>query len=153
MDTTPGSLHGARVRADRTHALDALIRALFARRHLRTAGAGSQQQMWMVAEFVQQLRKQSTVFKRISSKMEGPIPFGLGHCTIKDGALVPVARPLPLHHAKAFTRVVSEFVEPGAVCRVAPPDAAPHGWRIDGVDDLTALDAEAVEQYDEYSTG
>lgn len=149
MDTTPGFLHEARVQAERTDDLDALIRALFARRHLRTAGAGSQQQMWMVAEFVQQLRKRSAVFKRISSKMEGPIPFGLGHCTIKDGALVPVARPLPLHHPEVFARVVSEFVEAGAVCYVDPPDASPHGWRIEGVDALASLDTEALAQITE----
>ncbi|WP_176521599.1 hypothetical protein [Longimonas halophila] len=148
MDTTPGFLHNASVRADRANDLDALIRALFARRHLRSSGAGSQQQMWMVAEFVQQLRKRSAVFKRISSKMEGPIPFGLGHCTVKDGALVPVARPLPLHHPEVFARVVSEFVEAGAVCYVAPPDASPHGWRIDGVDTLIPLDTEALKQVD-----
>ena len=150
MDTTPGFLHNASVRADRADDLDALIRALFARRHLRTSGAGSQQQMWMVAEFVQQLRKRSTVFKRISSKMDGPIPFGLGHCTVKDGALVPVARPLPLHHPEVFARVVSEFVEAGAVCYVAPPDASPHGWRIDGVDVFTPLDADALAQFDSH---
>lgn len=149
MDTTPGFLHNALVRTDRSDDLDALIRALFARRHLRSAGAGSQQQMWMVAEFVQQLRKRSAVFKRISSKMEGPIPFGLGHCTVKDGALVPVARPLPLHHPEVFARVVSEFVEAGAVCYVTPPDASPHGWRIDDVDTLTPLDAEALVQVEE----
>lgn len=141
MDTTPGFLHAASVRTDRADELDELIRSLFTRRHLRTAGAGSQQQMWMVAEFVQQLRKRSAVFKRISSKMEGPIPFGLGHCTVKDGTLVPVARPLPLHHPEVFARVVSEFVEAGAICRVAPPDTPSHGWRIDGVDALTALNA------------
>lgn len=149
MDTTPGFLQDALVRPHRADDLDALIRALFARRHLRTSGAGSQQQMWMVAEFVQQLRKQSVVFKRISSKMEGPIPFGLGHCTIKDGALVAVARPLPLHHPKVFARVVSEFVEAGAVCHVVPPDTAPNGWRIEGVDALAALDAEALKQLSE----
>lgn len=148
MDTVPGSLRDAHVRDDRADDLDALIRALFARRHLRTAGAGSQQQMWMVAEFVQQLRRRSAVFKRISSKMEGPIPFGLGHCTIKEGMLVPVARPLPLHHPDVFARVVSEFVEPGAVCYITPPDTAPHGWRMDGVDALTALDSEAIKQLD-----
>lgn len=146
MDTTPGFVHNARIQPDRAEDLDALVRALFARRHLYAAGAGSQQQMWMTAEFVQRLRKLSAVFKRTSSKMDGPIPFGLGHCTLKNDALVAVARPLPLHHPEVFARVVSEFVMPGAVCHVVPPNASPHGWRVDGVDALTALDAAALAE-------
>ncbi|MES3629642.1 MAG: hypothetical protein PPP56_05690 [Longimonas sp.] len=146
MESVPGFLVDAHVRDERADDLDALIRSLFARRHLRTAGSG-QQQMWMVAEFIQQMRARSAVFKALSTKMDGPIPFGIGHCTIKDGAVEQVARPLPLEHPNVFARVLSEFVAPGAVCGVEPENEAPYGWRIDGVDELTALDEHALRSY------
>ncbi len=144
MDTHPGFLRDALVRPDRANDLEEMVRSLFARRHLRTLG-NSQEKMWMVAEFVQRMRGWSVAFQGLSTKMEGPIPFGLGHCTIKDGRLVAVANPIPMHHPEAFARVVSEFVQPGALCGVQATDSsAAYGWRLTAVDAIEPLEDDKV---------
>lgn len=130
----------ARVRADRADELEGLIRQLFNRRHHDMIA--SQDKMWLTVELVQSLRKQSSVYRTMSSKTEGPLLFELGYFRIRDGELETVTDALPEARPEALARVLSEFLEPGAELHFSADDASnkTFGWQIGGIDELTPLE-------------
>ncbi len=126
----------AQVRPDRVDALEALIRQLFNRRHHDLVA--SQDKMWMTVELVQSLRKQSSVYRTMSSKTEGPLLFEIGYFRIQDGVLEPISDRLPDARPEAMVRVLSEFLEPGAELHFHT-NGEVFGWTIQGVDDVVPL--------------
>lgn len=147
------------VRPDRLGDLEDLIHKMFVRRHHAKVASGSDQ-MWGTVELVQALRKASEVYRELSSKMSGPLPFAIGHLRVRDGVLEPVATAPPIDHPEVFVRILSEFLEPGAIVRLAASaddahlgsdesgtpvsdddvPALPAAWRIEGIGEVRRID-------------
>ncbi|HHP7239008.1 hypothetical protein [Longibacter sp.] len=108
------------VRSDRKDDLEALIQKMFARRHHNRVSAGPSGQMWLTVELVQALRRASTVYREVSTKTTGPLPFEIGFLRIRDGRLEAVSDPLKTDGPEVFVRILSEFLEPGAEITLDP---------------------------------
>ncbi len=148
------ALDDARVRPDRREAFETLVRLLFMRRHL--AYTAPPERMWLQADLVQTLRRQSDVYRALSTPMRGPLPFALGFLRLTPGGRVePTADALPgATDPLVLARLLSSYLEPGAVLRFERLPAAPAAegdasvdgkvtaWRVEGDDDLTPVDAE-----------
>jgi len=104
----------ARVLDARRTDLEALIQKMFARRHHNRVSAGPSGQIWLTVELVQALRRTSEVYRDLSTKTKGPLPFEIGFLRIRDGHLESISDPLPVDQPEVFVRVISEFLEPGA---------------------------------------
>lgn len=102
------------VRPDRKDDLEALIQKMFARRHHNRVSAGPSGQMWLTVELVQALRRASAVYREVSTKTTGPLPFEIGFLRIRDGRLEAISDPLKTDGPEVFVRILSEFLEPGA---------------------------------------
>lgn len=127
----------ARVRAEKTEALIRLIHQLFNRRHLSYVATGGER-AWLRAELVQSLRRQSEVYRAMSTPTDGPLPFGLGYFRVRDDELEPVSDAIPIDDAEALVRLLSEFLEPGARLYVGTGKAV-EAWHISGVDAVERL--------------
>lgn len=123
----------ARVRSDRAADLQALIRQLFNRRHHDYIA--SQEKMWLTVELVQSLREQSAVYRTMSSKTEGPLPFALGYFRVRDDRLELVSDTLPGAQPEVIARLLSEFLEPGAQL-VFRDGEQMLGWTLRGEDEM-----------------
>ena len=133
-------VRNARVRANQAEALEDLIQQLFAQRSLAHIPAKDRQ--WITAELVQSLRRQSDVYRAMSSKTDGPLLFEIGYFRIRDGELDLITDELPRADPEKVTRVLSEFLEPGAQLLFVAEESTV-GWTVRGEDDLTPLDDEA----------
>ncbi len=129
-------VESARVRTGKAEALTRLIHQLFNRRHL--SYVASSDRAWLRAELVQSLRRQSTVYRAMSTPTEGPLPFGLGYFRVREDRLEPVSDAIPVDDAEALVRLISEFVEPGARLYFGDGEEA-EAWRIDGVNAIAPL--------------
>jgi hypothetical protein len=103
---------------ERRGELEALIQKMFARRHHNRVSAGPSGQMWLTVELVQALRRTSEVYRELSTKTTGPLPFEIGFLRIVNGELESISDPLPIDQPEVFIRVVSEFLQPGAVIQL-----------------------------------
>lgn len=103
---------------DRRGDLEALIEKMFARRHHNRVSAGPSGQMWLTVELVQALRRTSDVYRDLSTKTTGPLPFEIGFLRIVDGQLEAISDPLPIDQPEVFVRVISEFLQPEAVIQL-----------------------------------
>lgn len=130
------------MRPDRADTLEDLIQQLFARRN--TAYIARQQRMWLTAELVQSLRRKSDVYRRVSEKTDGPLPFALGYFSVRDGRLTLTTDTVPAANLNVVARLLSEFLEPGATLWYQGADT-PRGWRIVGEDDLDPVTASAAQ--------
>lgn len=140
-------IESAAVRAEKEEALTALIRQLFNRRHL--AYIASNERSWLTVELVQSLRRQSRVYRALSTKTSGPLPFALGYFRVTDGALDLVSNTLPLDDSldggpEVLVRLLSEYVAPGARLTFAT-DAGDAVWVIRGVDDVERVRPAAAD--------
>lgn len=151
------TLADARVRPARREAFEALVRLLFMRRHL--AYTAPPERTWLRADLVQTLRRQSDVYRALSTPMSGPLPFALGFLRLTpEGRVEPTTDALPgATPPHVLARLLSVYLQPGAVLRFArlpdapgdaPDDAPPvddevTAWRVEGEDELTALEGEA----------
>ncbi len=102
--------------------LEALIQKMFARRHHNRVSAGPSGQMWLTVELVQALRRTSEVYRELSTKTTGPLPFEIGFLRIVDGELESISDPLPIDQPEVFVRVISEFLQSGAVIQLKEHD-------------------------------
>lgn len=135
-DTVRCRIEHARVRPEQQAAFEQLIHQMFARRN--HAYIASSERLWLGAELVQSLRRRSSVYRALSTKMSGPLPFAIGYLRVRDGQVELVSDAVPCIEADVFARLLSEYVEPGA--RIWMGDAGEvSGWRIDGVDDIAPL--------------
>lgn len=129
-------VESARVRDDKADTLTDLIRQLFNRRHL--SYVASSDRAWLVAELVQSLRRKSEVYRTMSTKTSGPLPFGLGYFRVRDRQLELVSDAVPVEDPEVLVRLLSEFVEPGA-CLYFGTGPTQTGWHIRGVDAVEQL--------------
>lgn len=113
------TFENARVLEARRSELEALIEKMFARRHHNRVSAGPSGQMWLTVELVQALRRTSSVYRELSTKTTGPLPFEIGFLRIRDGNLEPISDPLPMDQPEVFVRVISEFLQSGATIHLA----------------------------------
>lgn len=134
-------IESAVVRAQKADALSALIRQLFNRRHLSYIAPN--ERAWLTAELVQSLRRQSEVYRSMSSKTSGPLPFALGYFRVVRGEVELVSDALPLGEADVLVRLLSEYVEPGARLTFYA-EAGPETWIIRGVDEVERVDTTPV---------
>lgn len=132
-----------KVREENRETVGDLIYKLFERRHHNFVGG--QEQDWLTVELVQALRGASDVYREeLSTEMNGPLPFALGYFQLQDDTLRLTTNEIPANVApKTFVRFLSEFVEPGARLFFETGSDA-HGWEVKGIDDLTALEPEAL---------
>lgn len=126
-------VEAAHVRPEKADALSALIQQLFNRRNL--AYIEPKDRMWLTVELIQSLRRQSTVYRTLSEKTSGPLPFGIGYFRVHDGRLEPVSTTLPTDDPEVLVRVLSEFVEPGALFTFEM-DEAVVTWRVEGENEV-----------------
>jgi hypothetical protein len=126
-------IESASVRAQQVDALRALIQQLFNRRHLSYIAPS--ERAWLTAELVQSLRRQSEVYRSMSSKTSGPLPFALGYFRVAHGELEPVSDSLPLEDPRTLVRLLSEYLEPGASLTFYA-EAGAETWAIRGVDEV-----------------
>jgi len=98
--------------------LEALIQKMFARRHHHRVSAGPSGQIWLTVELVQALRRTSEVYRELSTKTTGPLPFEIGFLRIIDGELESISDPLPIEQPEVFVRVISEFLSPDATIQL-----------------------------------
>lgn len=131
-------VQAACVRSENVEVLEGLIRQLFNRRNL--SYIASNERTWLTVELVQSLRRKSVVYRSLSSKTTGPLPFALGYFRVNDGELEPISDAIPLDDPEAFVRLLSEFIEPGAQFRFET-DGAASLWRIKGEDDVVQMNA------------
>jgi hypothetical protein len=125
------------VRADRRDALEDVIYKMFERRHHNFV-AGREQD-WLTVELVQSLRRESEVYRDLSTKTSGPLPFALGYFRLKGDTLRLTTDEVPANVApEALVRLLSEFVEPGATFWFGRDDEE-EGWRVEGVDEVVSL--------------
>ena len=132
-------VRNAQVRPDQADALHVLIQQLFAQRSL--AHIPPKDRQWITAELVQSLRRQSEVYRSMSTMTEGPLLFEIGYFRLRHGVLDLVTDTLPQAQPEAVTRVLSEFLQPGAQLLFESEETAA-GWTIQGLDELTALSDE-----------
>ena len=113
-----------------------IFRTLFNRRNQDYVTG--QERMWLQAELVQTVRRASRIYREtMSTPTSGPLPFALGYLRIRDGQVDPVSDTVPATLSpEQLARLLSEFVEPGAV--LSFPDAN-ETWRIEGIDALALL--------------
>jgi len=130
-------IHAAQVRPDKAEALSSLIHQLFNRRNLSYIPANDR--MWLTVELVQSLRRQSEVYRALSEKTSGPLPFGLGYLRISGETVEAVSDTLPVDDPKVLVRLLSEYVAPGARLSFTT-DGETEMWRIEGKDEVTRLD-------------
>ncbi|PEN15238.1 hypothetical protein CRI94_02870 [Longibacter salinarum] len=135
----------AAVREESRERLEALIQKMFARRHHNRVSAGPSGQMWLTVELVQALRRASEVYRELSTKTRGPMPFEIGYLRIRDGRLESISNSLRMDSPEVFVRIVSEFVEPGATISLAAveeSDEIPDGgtWSVIGIGDVEKVD-------------
>jgi len=127
----------ATVRSARRDVLEDLIYKMFERRHHNYV-AGREQD-WLTVELVQSLRRESEVYRELSTKTSGPLPFALGYFRLKGEELWLTTDEVPANVApKVLVRLLSEFVEPGARFWFGR-GADEEGWTIDGVDQVVFL--------------
>jgi len=125
------------VREDRRDVLEDLIYKMFERRHHNFV-AGREQD-WLTVELVQSLRRESEVYRDLSTETSGPLPFALGYFRLKGERLRLTTDEVPGNvPPKVLVRLLSEFVEPGATLWFGPK-AEEEGWRVDGVDEVVPL--------------
>lgn len=130
-------IHAAQVRSGKAEALSSLIHQLFNRRNLSYIPANDR--VWLTVELVQSLRRQSEVYRALSEKTSGPLPFGLGYLRIRGEAVEAVSDTLPIEDPEVLVRLLSEYVVPGA--RLTFTTAAEREvWRIEGKDEVARLD-------------
>lgn len=101
--------------------------------------------MWLTVELVQALRRASEVYRELSTKTRGPMPFEIGYLRIRDGRLESISNSLRMDSPEVFVRIVSEFVEPGATISLAAveeSDEIPDGgtWSVIGIGDVEKVD-------------
>ena len=130
------TFENAHVLDARSTDLEALIQKMFARRHHNRVSAGPSGQIWLTVELVQALRRTSEVYRDLSTKTTGPLPFEIGFLRIRNGTLESISDPLPVDQPEVFVRVISEFLESGATIRLthqgdAQADVLQQGtWRV-----------------------
>lgn len=118
---------------DRRTDLEALIEKMFARRHHNRVSAGPSGQMWLTVELVQALRRTSEVYRNLSTKTTGPLPFEIGFLRVVNGQLESICDPLPIDQPEVFARVISEFLQPDAVIQLearSEEDAESGRWTV-----------------------
>lgn len=130
-------LEAAHVREGKADVLTALIHQLFNRRHLSYVAAGGER-AWLTAELVQSLRQQSAVYRAMSTKTEGPLPFALGYFRVREGRIEPISDTMPVEDPEVLARILSEFLEPGARLYIGT-GAERQGWHIRDVDAVEPL--------------
>jgi hypothetical protein len=112
------TFENATVLDERREELAALIQKMFARRHHHRVSAGPSGQIWLTVELVQALRRTSAVYRELSTKTTGPLPFEIGFLRIADGELESISDPLPIEQPEVFVRVISEFLSPDATIQL-----------------------------------
>lgn len=152
------SLEQATVREDKQEALEGLIRKMFDRRH--HGYVEGQEKEWLRLELIQSLREVSQIYRdRLSSKTSGPLPFALGYFRLRDDRLELVSDRIPANvDPEPLARVLSEFLEPGAVLWCWEEQGERDGWEICGVGKIIERSAageadHAQEGADEESVG
>jgi hypothetical protein len=131
-------VNDARIRPERADALSGLIQQLFNRRNLPYIPP--KDRTWLTVELIQSLRRQSTVYKALSEKTTGPLPFGLGYLRLNGEAVEATSDAVPVEDPNVFVRVLSEFVRPGARLSFTT-DGDTETWRIKGKDEVARLSA------------
>ena len=130
----------ARVRPDRADRLRSLVDMLFRRRHVRRYRAFDQ--VPHRRELVYYLRQYSQVYRALSTDREGPIPFALGFLRVHpDGRLDTVADRVGEADPEVMARLLSEFMEPGAVLRCEDEDGEAVSFSLRGEDDVERMSA------------
>lgn len=129
-------IHTAQVRPDKADALSSLIHQLFNRRNLTYIPANDR--TWLTVELVQSLRRQSEVYKTLSDKTSGPLPFGIGYLRLNGEAVEPVSDTIPVEDPEVFVRLLSEYVAPGAHLSFTADEKTVE-WQIDGENEVTRL--------------
>ena len=130
-------IHTAHVRPDKAEALTDLIQQLFNRRNLSYIPA--KDRTWLTVELVQSLRRQSAVYRALSEKTSGPLPFGLGYLRVSGETIEPVSDTIPVDDPRVLVRLLSEYVAPGARLSFRMGDEI-EVWQIDGEDEVTRLE-------------
>lgn len=130
-------IESAPVRAQKADALRALVHQLFNRRHLSYIAPN--ERTWLTVELVQSLRRQSEVYRSMSSKTSGPLPFALGYFRVAHGKLELVSDSLPLEDPRMLVRLLSEYLEPGA-CLTFYAEAGAETWAIRGIDEVERVE-------------
>lgn len=130
-------LADAAVRSDRQGDLEDLIRFLYGRRTL--AHLSTWDQIRHGPEIVHRLRRRSAVYRAMSTETDGPFLFELGFFRIREGHLEPIADALPDAQPEALSRLLSEFLQPGAHLRFEYPDGQQVGWRVEREGEITPL--------------
>ena len=136
-------VESARIRANKEEALTGLIHQLFNRRHLSYVAAS--ERAWLTAELVQSLRRQSTVYREMSTKTSGPLPFGLGYFRVRDGQLELVSDSVPVEEPKVLVRLLSEFLQPGARLYFGAANEA-QGWQVNGIDAVEPITGDRPDE-------
>lgn len=129
-------VHDARVRPDKAEALSNLIHQLFNRRNL--SYIPPKDRTWLTVELVQSLRRQSAVYRALSDKTSGPLPFGLGYLRLKGGSIEPISETIPVDSPRVLVRLLSEYVAPGARLSFTT-DGDTEIWHIHGEDEVTRV--------------
>jgi len=132
------TFEAATVRSGRVDDLKALIRMLFQRRTLPHLKGWAK--TWQVKELVRDLRAASVAYDAASSDVPPPAPFALAHLRIRDNRLEPIASHVPINDAELIARILSEFLEPGAILQVGAGRVAQR-WKMKGIDDVVRLPA------------
>jgi hypothetical protein len=131
-------INGARVRPDRVDALSGLIQQLFNRRNLSYIPA--KDRTWLTVELIQSLRRQSAVYKALSEKTSGPLPFEMGYLRLNGETVGVISDAIPVDDPEVFVRLLSEFVKPGARLSFTT-ESGTETWRIEGEDEVVRLGA------------
>jgi hypothetical protein len=129
-------IHEATVRPNKAEALANLIHQLFNRRNLTYIPAADR--TWLTVELVQSLRRQSTVYRTLSDKTSGPLPFGLGFLRVRDETIEPISDTIPVEDPELLVRLLSEYVMPGATLSFTAEDGT-QTWRIEGENAVTRV--------------
>lgn len=124
------SLERAIVRENQREALEDLIRKMFERRH--HGYVEGQEKEWLRIELIQSLRAASQIYcDELSSKTSGPLPFALGYFRLRDDRLELVSDRIPGNvDPELLARLLSEFVEPGAVLWCREGEGEWEGWEV-----------------------
>lgn len=152
------SLERAAVRDDKQEALEGLIRKMFERRH--HGYLEGQEKEWLRLELIQSLREASQIYRnKLSSKTSGPLPFALGYFRLRDGRLELVSDRIPGNvDPEPLARLLSEFLEPGAILWCWEEEGQRKGWEVRAVGELAERSSDAgpdhvQEGADEESSG
>ena len=127
------SVENATVRSERRDELKEMIRYLFGRRSL--AHADLWDQLRHGTEICKYLRRKSSVYRTMSTEKEGPLLFGLGYLRINNDRLECISGEIPAASNREMVRVLSEFVEPGAVIHLGEGEEQV-SFQVQGVDHL-----------------